>query len=137
MKLQKVFVWANIVLGTILALTPFVLFPVCQSSKIDGSNMNCFYSGIFVTVLGVSIAAFSFVKYRVISAVLSSCAGVACWLVPNGVIRIAGENWACGLCADPTHACRAVTMPAVGVLVALIVAVNVISLIVNFVRGGK
>ena len=92
MKLQKVFVWANIVLGIILALTLFVLFPVCQSLKIDGSNMNCFYSGIFVTVLGVSIAAFSFVKCRVISAMLSSCAGIACWFVPNGVFTLLGKT---------------------------------------------
>ena len=43
--------------------------------------------------------------------------------VTSGTITLSGENWACGLCADPSHACRAVTLPALGALVAAVILV--------------
>ena len=128
MKLRKIFTLVNIILGIVLALSPFILFPVCNMLKSDGSHMGCWYSGIFITSMGIIIAALSFVKWRFIADVLAAGAAVACWLVPHEFI---------GLCADLSHDCQAVTMPAVGVLIILVVIVNVVELIVNFVRGGK
>ena len=128
MKLQKFHALVNIILGGVLALSPFVLFPVCDMLKADGSHMACWYSGIFIASMGVVIVILLFMKWRFIAGVLASGAAVACWLVPHEII---------GLCADLSHDCQAVTMPAVGVLITLIVIVNVIELIMNFVRGGK
>jgi len=129
----------NLLLGALLALAPFVLFPVCENFKPDGTRMNCFYSGIFISSMGILIFAFAVLKLKnkipsLLSILTAACAAL-CWLVPNEIIRIAGENWACGLCSMPEHACRAETLPAVGVLMILIVIANVIEIIFNFVRG--
>lgn len=130
--------WLNTVLGVVLALTPFVLFPVCAELKPDGTPMKCWYSGIFITIMGIAAVAFALLsilgKLPVVFTILSAAAALMCWLVPNGIIGLTGENWACGLCADPSHACRAVTLPALGTLVVAIVIVSVAALIFMFVQ---
>ena len=45
--LRKAFLVLNLLLGAVLALTPFVLFPVCGPMP-NGKYMMCHYSGIFI-----------------------------------------------------------------------------------------
>lgn len=124
-------------LGAILALTPFILFPVCAEPRPDGTPMKCWYSGIFITVMGVLIAGFALMSLRgklpIVFTVLSAAAALMCWLVPNGIVSLAGNGWACGLCADPGHACRAVTLPALGCIVTAIIIVSAAALVLKFV----
>ena len=47
MKMKKIFFILNALLGVVLALTPFVLFPVCGPMP-NGKYMMCHYSGIFI-----------------------------------------------------------------------------------------
>lgn len=128
----KMFMKISAFAGVILALIPFVLFPVCESLRPDGSHMACWYSGIFITVAGVVIAILSCVKrFRVMSLIASMCLAVSCWLVPHRVIDIVPL----GLCGDLSHSCRAEMMPAVGVIVCVVVCVSFAGLIMGFVRG--
>ena len=90
--MRRLFSALTALLGAALALSPFVLFPVCTA------------------------------------------AALLCWLVPNGVVPISGDGWRAGLCGDASHACNAVTMPAVGKLVAGTVIVGVLGLIAGFLR---
>ena len=132
MKAQKFISTVNSLLGLSMALTPFLLFPVCDSLRPDGSHMACWYSGVLVSIMGVCIFLLSLPgKFKAIRTVLSSCCALACWFVPNKIIAIQPF----GLCGVSDHACRASTMPVVGVIVILVVAVNVSSLAVNFVKG--
>ena len=141
MRIQKFLSAVSFISGAILALTPLLLFPVCENLKQDGTHMGCFYSGIFITAMGVLILIFSllcfFKKFPAAMNFLSSVSAVMCWLVPNRVINISGKGWTCGLCGSLEHACRASTMPAVGVLIAVIVLVNFAGLIFNFINGNK
>ncbi|MCR5347674.1 MAG: DUF4418 family protein [Fretibacterium sp.] len=140
-KTQKFLLGLNAVLGAALALTPFVLFPVCADPKPDGTPMFCWYSGIFITAMGVVVLILSLLSLRgkltAFFAVLSAAAALMSWLVPNRTVSIAGTGWACGLCADPTHACRAVTLPALGVLVTAVILVSIAVLLWNFVKGRR
>ncbi len=121
----------NAFAGVILALIPFVLFPVCESLRPDGTHMACWYSGIFITIAGVVIAILSCVKrLRAVSFIASICLAVSCWLVPHKIIEISPL----GLCANVSHSCRAEMMPAVGVIVCVVVCVNFAGLIMGFVR---
>ena len=119
-----------------MALAPFVLFPVCELASSD-MPMRCWFSGLLIQGLGASIGVLSLMGlWRRLSSLVHAAAAVAalmCWLVPQGIVRV--EGWPFGLCGNSEHACRAVTMPAVGVLVAMIVAVSALGLILNFVRG--
>lgn len=132
--------FANILLGTLLSLVPFILFPVCENLKPDGSHMNCFYSGIFITSTGILIFAFAVLKLKKILpsilSILSVLCAAVCWFVPNEIIKIAGGTWACGLCSVSEHACRASTLPAVGITLILIIIVNIIEIILNFIKGA-
>ena len=122
----------NTFLGIILALTPFILFPVCSQTKPDGAFMGCHYSGVLITIMGVIIALMSiaaiFTRIYVMSFIISVIAAVSCRLIPD---RISGVS----LCGNPEHACRAVTMPKVDILIFLIVIISVAGLIINFVKS--
>ena len=127
--------------GLILALSPFVLFPVCDNMRPDGNFMGCFYSGVFITFMGVLIVLFAIIaickKFSTLCVIFSGICAVLCWLVPNGIIKISGSNWACGLCANPEHSCRALTLPAVGIIALLIIIFCIVDITVKFISGNK
>lgn len=143
--MRTLFAVVNALLGLVLALTPFWLAPVCSQMAPHGGPMKCYYSGLFIAGMGavvVVLALFALLRrgrgwFAVLASLVAVAAAVACLLVPNGVIPLRGAGWVCGLCGDPTHACRAVTMPFVQKVAAAIVALNVVSLILSFVRGGR
>ena len=115
-----------------LALTPFVLFPVCDSLRPDGTHMACWYSGMLITFAGASILLLSLPKkLPALRLSLIVLLAVLCWFVPQRIINFPPF----GLCAAPEHACRASTMPAVGLIVIMIVAVSVSGLVMSFVKG--
>ena len=135
----------NALLGLALSLTPFWLAPVCSQMAPHGGPMKCYYSGLFIVGVGaivVVVALFALLRrgrgwFAVLASLVAIAAAVACLLVPAGVIPLRGAGWVCGLCGDASHACRAVTMPLVRKIAAAIVALNVVSLILSFVRGGR
>ena len=145
--LRKAFLVLNLLLGAVLALTPFVLFPVCGPMP-NGKYMMCHYSGIFITGMGALIVVLSLLALwghrkrwaASLSGVLSIVAALLCYLVPMRIIVIgdkAGWGWECGLCKAADMACHTTTMPAVTVLVSALVLVNVFALIYGFVGRGR
>ena len=147
MKMKKIFFILNALLGAALALTPFVLFPVCGPMP-NGKYMMCHYSGIFIAGMGALIVVLSLLALwghrkrwaASLSGVLSIVAALLCYLVPMRIIVIgdkAGWGWECGLCKAADMACHTTTMPAVTVLVSALVLVNVVALIHGFVGRGR
>ena len=147
MKMKKIFFILNALLGVVLALTPFVLFPVCGPMP-DGKYMMCHYSGIFIAGMGALIVVLSLLALRgsrkrrgmFLSGVLSIAAALLCYLVPMRILVIGDKatmGWECGLCKAADMACRTATMPAVTVLVSALVLVNVVALIHGFVGRGR
>lgn len=128
----------GLALGLALALTPFVLFPVCEPMP-GAAPMGCWFSGLLIQGLGAAIGVLSLIGlWRRLSSpahVLAAVAALMCWLLPQGIIRV--EGWPFGLCGDPSHACRAATMPAVGFLVIVVIGLSALGLILNFVRGDR
>ena len=117
------------ILASALALTPFILFPVCSLTGPDGSYMDCYYSGLIITLLGsvivlASLTAIFTSRFYTASFIIAAISAVSCWLIPQRI----------GLCSNYQHACRAVTMPKVGIFIAIIVIVSVAGLIINFVK---
>lgn len=132
--MKKLFGAVNFLSGLFLSLTPFVLFPVCDTTE---KVMGCYYSGIFITCAGIFIALISLLSLffsvftKNFSLVIISAAALSCWLVPNKIIELGP----CGLCANPAHPCQASTMPAVEIIIALIFTVCIAGIIFNFVKG--
>ena len=128
--LRKIFLAVSLV----LALTPFVLFPVCDTLKPDGTHMACWYSGILITSMGAAIFILSLPKTQsYIRLILTLCAALVCWLVPNRIIAVSPF----GLCGDVLHACRANTMIATGGIVSVLVMLSFVGLVMTFIRGDK
>lgn len=145
---QKHFSMLNAFLGLVLALTPFVLFPVCGTPAPDGGPMKCHYSGIFIVAAGLLVVALSLLSLTVVrkrgvfacACILSAGAALLAYTVPERIVSLGDKavwGWECGLCGDIHHACRAVTMPAVSVLVLGIVLLNVLALLWNAVSRER
>ena len=145
--LKKALLILNLLLGAALALTPFVLFPVCGPMP-DGKHMMCYDSGILIAGMGALIVVLSLLALRgrrkrwaaSLSGVLSIAAALLCYLAPMRIVVIgdkAAWGWECGLCRAADMACRTATLPAVTVLVSALVLVNVVALIHGFVGRGR
>ena len=83
-----------LVLGIILALTPFVIAPVCPAMA-NGMRMSCYYSGLLATYVGIGIVITSlisiFVNNKVVNIVLNIVnilAGLSVHLIPHKIIKI-------------------------------------------------
>lgn len=83
-----------LLLGVILALTPFVIAPVCPPMA-NGMRMSCYYSGLLATGVGIGIIVTSlisiFVNNKIINVILSIIniiAGISVHLIPNKIIKI-------------------------------------------------
>ena len=145
--MKKILFILNALLGVVLALTPFVLFPVCGPMP-NGKYMMCHYSGIFITGMGALIVVLSLLALwghrkrwvAPLSGVLSIVAALLSYLVPMRIVVIGNKatmGWECGLCKAADMACHTTTMPAVTVLVSALVLVHVVALIRGFVGRGR
>ena len=143
--IRKALLILNLLLGAALALTPFVLFPVCGPMP-DGKYMMCHDSGILIAGMGALIVVLSLLALRwkrrgvFLSEVLSIAAALLCYLAPMRIFVVgdkAAWGWECGLCKAADMACRTTTMPAVVVLVSALVLVNVVALIHGFVGRDR
>ena len=139
-NMRNIFLKMNLALGFVLALIPFVLYPVCENLKPDGTHMNCFYTGIFVTAMGIVVVILSFAfakKFSGMAFVLAIIAAALTWLAPNGIVNIAGENWKIALCSVSSHACVADTMPKVALIASAIIVSSFAGLILALIKGDR
>ncbi|PIE53859.1 MAG: hypothetical protein CSA35_09110 [Dethiosulfovibrio peptidovorans] len=145
---KNFFVLLNVVLGVVLALLPFVLFPVCTKMAPDGNPMKCYYTGIFTVIMGCLVVAIALLVFmaqkkgwlRSWSYILTAVIALVCYMVPHRIIPIGNKSvngWECGLCANAHHSCFAVTMPALTKLIIVIVLVNIAALIYRFVAEER
>ena len=91
---KKIVSFIVFVLGVILALTPFVIAPVCPAMP-NGKYMVCHYSGLLAMYSGVAIAVLSivsfFVKNKIVDIVfhiVNSIIALAVILIPNRIIKV-------------------------------------------------
>ena len=60
--LKKKFInFIVLLLGVVLALTPFIIAPVCPAMA-NGMRMSCYYSGLFATYVGIGIVITSLIS---------------------------------------------------------------------------
>lgn len=106
-----------LVLGIILALTPFVIAPVCPAMA-NGMRMSCYYSGLLATYVGIGIVITSlisiFVNNKVVNIalnIINILAGLSVHLIPNKIIKIVvgakkdGSPKFMGYCMKDTMKC--------------------------------
>lgn len=129
-------------LGLILVLTPYQLFPVCGIPAPDGTPMKCAYSaklfiGMGVIILLVNLVAILRRKKALYSLAYTATAVAAfiSYALPKQLIKVGNKKtmgWEIGLCAKADHGCRLHTLPALEVLVPVLIIGAVIALILNY-----
>lgn len=136
-----------LLLGTVLALTPFVIAPVCPAMA-NGSRMSCYYSGLLVTCVGIGIVIISLVSVfvdnkisKIIFNIINILAGISVHLIPNKIIKVtigAGKDGAprfMGYCMKDSMNCiKHNTFTIVSILGIAIALISIFYLIYVLIR---
>lgn len=121
-----------ILTGVLLAIGPYTLFRVCDTSE---KIMKCWWSVRAETAIGILIIF----------------AGILSWILKNkearvalnlnniatGIIAILIPSWLIGGCAKETMLCRSLTFPAVYIISTVIILFNIGNLIYLRKRIGN
>lgn len=120
-----------IIIGLILAIGPYTLFKVCDTTEMV---MKCFWSVRAETVLGgllVFAGVISLIlkgKEALYAVNLNSLAiGIAAILVPSKLI---------GGCAKEMMACRSVTFPSIYIISVIVIVFSIVNVVYLF-KAGK
>lgn len=139
-----------LLLGVILALTPFVIAPVCPPMA-NGMRMSCYYSGLLATGVGIGIIVTSlisiFVNNKIINVILSIIniiAGICVHLIPNKIIKISigmgkdGNPRFMGYCMKDSMECiKHNTFTIVSVLGISIAIISLIYVVYVLIKKEK
>ncbi len=105
-----------IVLGALLAIGPYTIFPVCQDGMMVMRCQNTAKAeravGTLTAVIGVSVALFKDRKLRIGISIAGGALGLLALLLPNVLI---------GVCGSKHMTCRALALPAISVVSILII----------------
>lgn len=138
--MKKILSTLGLLLAVVLALTPFVLFPVCETLTPMGTPMKCYYSGVFVTMTGIAtillaLGTLFFKRGTPFFRILMIIASFFCIAVPRGIITVKIRGGVCGLCASAGHQCVTSTMPALWWIAGGIIVLEFFALLWDFVGG--
>lgn len=136
-----------LLLGVILALTPFVIAPVCPPMA-NGMRMSCYYSGLLVTYVGTGIVITSLISIllnnkviNIVLTIINAIAGVCVHLIPNKIIKIsigAGKDGTprfMGYCMKDTMECiKHNTFTIVSVLGISIAVISLLYIVYIFIK---
>ena len=122
MRFFKFLSGLNVLAGIIFIMTPFILFPVCENLKPDGTHMGCYYSGVLFLCAGIVITfceVLNFFKgFNNLRSLISITSGILSATISNKVITI----WKFGLCADKSHPCN--TTIKIILILALVISIS-------------
>ncbi len=132
----------GIIIGAILAASPFGLFHICTKLRPDGGPMMCHYTGKFLVVMGIVLVVVNVIvilaKKKSIANlgnILTLASGVLVYAIPNRIIKIGDkmtDGWQVSYCMKDTMMCINKTKPAVNLIAALIIVIALIGIIQQF-----
>ncbi len=144
---KNIFHSINIVLALLMGLGPFWLFPICSELNPMGYPMKCYYSGWLAVGSAVAIVLLSvlamFIKKKgmsYLSYLIALALGIFDIMAIKGIIQIGSmkmKHWEIGLCASAEHPCVENFGQAIPIILGILIAVNVVALIVLFVKGEQ
>jgi len=123
-----------IILGVLVVLTPWFIFPVCEIKGVSdtsmadmntnpGTHMKCWYTaeaetgvGALIILTGVALLALPGRISRKTAGIIGGILGLIVILVPTGLV---------GVCSTPDSPCRIGTLPALLLLGAVTVITGI------------
>jgi len=125
------------VLGALIALAPFNLFPVCTEKVETAAGtllpMACYWFGRYTLAIGILAIIVSALAYPVKD--LTGKRVMFGLLTIIGIYTILSGTYIGGLCMDPTHPCRWRTLPAVTWLGAILTFIGALATLLQ--RRGE
>ncbi len=129
-------------LGLILVLTPYKLFPVCNIPAPDGTPMKCAYSAKLIIAMGIIVLLFNLLAilkrkkvFYHLAFFVTIIAAFVTYALPKQLIKVGNKKalgWEIGYCAKAGHGCRLHTQPALEIIVPIMIIIAVIAIVINF-----
>ncbi|MDR0877983.1 MAG: DUF4418 family protein [Treponema sp.] len=123
MKQRLIFGIFFALIGLLIAIGPYTLFPVCES--MGTMIMKCFWTrraelgiGLLIAILGILTILFKSPQIRLGLGIGVFLNGALALLIPTALI---------GVCADPHEPCRLLTLPSLSVLSGILIALALVN----------
>ena len=112
------------IIAVVLSAGVMTVFRACAKAE-DGTWMNCHYAQLYVFAAGLIIAAISIAAAFVKSSGLKMCMGIVAIIIAIITALIPGVL--VNLCMMDTMRCHTLTRPAVDILCALFIIIELIN----------
>lgn len=133
MKKRIVNAFFNIIMGIALAVGPYTLFKVCDTSE---KIMKCWWSvraemaiGGLLIFTGILILILKKTETLILANIYSISLGVAAILIPSVLI---------GGCSKTTMACRSLTFPSIYIIAEVVILFSIVNIVLlNKEQGSE
>ncbi len=143
-----------LIMGVILALTPWQLFKICCAASPTGlANtpmgypMKCYYSGKLFVASGIILAMFAIFSilknskgFNILTSLIAIIIAISNYLLPMGIIKVgdmAVKHWQIGFCGMNTMSCVQNTQPAIMVILPIILILGIFLLVKAFLSKAR
>ncbi len=143
-----------LIMGVILALTPWQLFKICCAAAPNGMAntpmgfpMKCYYSGKLFVASGIILALFALFSIlknskgiNILTSVIAIIIAVSNYLLPMGIIKVGDmsvKHWQIGFCGMETMSCIQNTKPALLVILPIILILGIFLLVKAFLSKAR
>ncbi len=143
-----------LIMGVILALTPWHLFKICCAASPDGiANtpmgypMKCYYSGKLFVASGILLAIFALFSIlkntkgiNILTSVIAIIVAVSNYMLSMEIIKVGDmsvKHWQIGMCGNNTMSCIQNTKPALMIILPIILILGIFLLIKAFLSRAR
>ncbi len=143
-----------LIMGVILALTPWHLFKICCAASPNGiANtpmgfpMKCYYSGKLFVASGIILVFFALLSIiinrkgmNLLTSILAIVIAASNYLIPMGIIKVgdmAVKHWQIGFCGMDTMSCVQNTKPALLFILPIILILGIFLLVKAFLSKNR
>jgi hypothetical protein len=128
MKKQLLFALPIAIIGLLVAIGPFTLFPVCE--VMGDMVMKCFWTaraeigvGLSIAILGALTLAFKSAQIRL---------GLGTGIFLNAILALLSPTALIGVCEHSHASCRVLALPALSVLSVILILIAGINAVLLF-----
>jgi hypothetical protein len=123
MKQRLIFGIPFALIGLLIAIGPYTLFPVCES--MGTMIMKCFWTRRAELGIGAVIAILGFLTILIRSREARLSLAIGVFL--NGILALLIPTVLIGVCADPREPCHLLTLPSLSVLSGILIAFSLLN----------
>ncbi|HHW66511.1 MAG: hypothetical protein PWP07_339 [Epulopiscium sp.] len=132
MKNKILFPITYLIFGTVLAIGPYTIFPVCRDTMMPMRCQNTAKAELILGVLTVAIGTLLLlIKHEKVKIVLNTL------IIPVGILAFLFPNVITGVCSKIHMSCRVLTLPSLSILSIALTVLAAVHIFYLWQSAGK